>query len=77
MEAQKIYSNRFSITCKNGLVLAVFMDLYKLPEGHHDSFPEGYKFSWIAFDPENPSKQVLLDCHVPKGPHFHTDQDPL
>lgn len=52
------------------------MDLFKLADGHSRSFPEGYRFSWIALDPENPTERVLFDCHVPKGPHVHVDDDP-
>jgi hypothetical protein len=51
------------------------MDLHKLPEGHSENFPEGYKFSWIAFDPNRESERVLFDCHFPKGPHFHIDDE--
>lgn len=51
------------------------MDLYKLPKGHPKSFPDGYKFSWIAFDPEDKEAKVLFDCHPPKGPHIHVDND--
>ncbi len=51
------------------------MDLYKLAKGHPKSFPEGYRFSWIAFDPDQPLKRVLFDCHEPKGPHVHIDDD--
>lgn len=52
------------------------MDLYRLPRGHSKSFPEGYRFSWIAYDSEDVMARVLFDCHHPKGPHVHVDQDP-
>jgi hypothetical protein len=51
------------------------MDLYRLPNGSKKEYPEGYKFSWIAFDPENEVKRVLFDCHSKKGPHVHLDDD--
>ena len=51
------------------------MDLYRLPKGHPKIFPEGYRFSWIAYDPENPLFRVLFDCHPPKGPHVHVDDN--
>ena len=51
------------------------MDLYKLPS-NQSGYPEGYKFSWIAFDPKKPMERVLLDVHPPKGPHLHIDDDP-
>jgi hypothetical protein len=25
----------------------------------------------IAFRDDDPEKRVLLDCHPPKGPHYH------
>ena len=50
------------------------MDLYQLPHGHPESFPEGYKFSWTAFIPDGDGR-VLFDCHPPKGPHMHIDGD--
>ncbi len=31
--------------------------------------------SWIAFDPEEEGARVLFDCHEPKGPHWHIDDD--
>lgn len=52
------------------------MDLFKLAEGHPKSFPDGYRFSWIAFDPDMPNERILFDCHDPKGPHVHIDNDP-
>ena len=50
------------------------MNLYQLPTAPLFS-GLAFKFSWIAFDPENPMKRVLFDCHPPKGPHFHLDGD--
>lgn len=54
----------------------VAMDLYKLPS-EAEGYPEGYKFSWIAFDPEEPSNRVLFDSHPPKGPHIHIDEEKI
>lgn len=52
------------------------MDLFRLTEEDPaQTHPEGYRFSWIAFDRESPEKRVLFDCHPPKGPHFHLDED--
>ena len=52
------------------------MDVYRLPKGHPETFPDGYRFSWIAYDSEKETNRVLFDCHHPKGPHFHIDHDP-
>ena len=75
IKAMKIFSRRFEIRCKSEQHIVIFMDLYQLPGGYPDTFPEGYKFSWIAFDPEDETKRVLFDCHPPKGPHAHIDED--
>ena len=50
------------------------MDLYKLPE-KAKGYPDGLKFSLIAFDADRPNKRVLVDVHPPKGPHIHFDED--
>lgn len=50
------------------------MDLFRLAEAKA-GFPDGYRFSWIAFDSDNPASRVLFDCHPPKGPHIHIDGD--
>ena len=75
-DAIRLFSKRFELMCKDDRPIAVYMDLYKLPEGHFQSFPQGFRFSWIAYDPEEPSARVLFDCHHPKGPHVHVDSDP-
>ena len=55
--------------------MLIELDLYKLPEPYDSNYPEGYKFSWIALDLSDPKKRVLFDCHTPKGPHFHIDEE--
>ncbi len=52
------------------------MDLFQIPEPERKNYPEGYRFSWIAFDAEDPEERVLFDCHPPKGPHIHVDGEP-
>lgn len=74
-KATKLLSRRFEIRCQKERQIVVFMDLYLLPDGHSEIFPEGYKFSWIAFDPDHETERVLFDCHSPKGPHVHIDGD--
>jgi len=73
--ARRIFKRRFNLRCLSGRLIAVVMDLYKLPDVHPKSFPEGYRFSWIAFDSDNEDSRVLFDCHAPKGPHMHIDRD--
>ena len=50
--------------------IAIYMDLFHI-DGHEQKYPEGFKYSWIAFDIENEQNRVLFDCHPPKGPHVH------
>ena len=51
------------------------MSLHFIEGKQAKDYPEGYKFSWIAFSGEDPSIRVLFDCHPPKGPHAHFDAD--
>ncbi|OFZ82726.1 MAG: hypothetical protein A2583_05130 [Bdellovibrionales bacterium RIFOXYD1_FULL_53_11] len=71
MDATLLFKTRFVVECKSGRVVMVYMDLFRLPPGHPDSYPEGLRFSWIAFDPDDDSLKVLFDCHDPKGAHIH------
>jgi hypothetical protein len=73
VKAARLFQRRFTLTCKDGRVLSVFMDLYRLPDGSFGTFPEGYRFSWIAYASDDEELRVLFDCHPPKGPHFHVD----
>ena len=50
----------------------ISMDLFELPQTSKKTKPQ-FRFSWIAFDQENPVKRVLFDSHPRKGPHFHID----
>jgi hypothetical protein len=75
MGATRIFEEKWSVYTVDRKEVTIFMDLYQLPPPHDPSFPEGYKFSWIAFDPSQPENRVLFDCHPPKGPHLHVDSD--
>lgn len=71
MDAELLFKRKFEVTTKAGMPIAFFMDLYRLPKGSEHE----YKFSWIAFDPDDPTRRVLFDCHKPKGAHIHLDGD--
>lgn len=58
-----------SIEYENGQIVSIRMDLFSI-EGSSSS-ANGFRFSWIAFDLEEPDRKVLFDNHLPKGPHFH------
>lgn len=77
MDATRIYRNRFSVACEGDRIVTIYMDLFHVPGGHEKGLPEGYKFSWIAFDPLEAGARILFDCHPPKGPHLHVDADPV
>ena len=72
-------SHQLFVTDAGGTV-EIHMDLYKVDESadgrSHGSEPGSeFRFSWIAFDSDNPMRRVLFDSHPPKGPHFHVDDD--
>lgn len=76
MKASLIFDMDFTVSLGGQKKLDIRMDLYKIDENEKPSdYPEGYKFSWIAFNPDDPSEKVLVDCHKGKGPHFHIDND--
>jgi hypothetical protein len=76
MKASRIYHTKVTVTVEGGKRIAVAMDLYKLPP-EEKGYPDGYKFSWIAYDPVDPLNRVLFDVHPPKGPHVHIDRDSI
>lgn len=72
MKATKIVSRKVTYTVKSsGESLRVIVEVWKIfpPEGDH--FPDGLKFSIVAFLESAPGEAVIIDCHPPKGPHFH------
>ena len=75
MKAALIDQRRFTAIARNGAIIFVHMDLFKVSEKEAPKHPGGYRFSWIAFNAEDPKKKVLFDSHPPKGAHFHIDGD--
>ena len=51
--------------------LRVIVIVWKIPLPEGEKYPQGLKFSLIAFLISNPEDSILVDCHPPKGPHFH------
>lgn len=76
MDAKLIYRRRVTRRTLENQEIRIVMDLYEIPEPERAKYPEGFRFSWIAFDVENPEQRVLFDCHPPKGPHFHVNNEP-
>ncbi len=74
MKAIKIFSEKLIFkTSQNGEVfrVSVIREIFKIPDEQAHAFPDGHKVSMIAFRDDDPEKRVLLDCHPPKGPHYH------
>jgi hypothetical protein len=74
MKATLLFESHQLFVTKSGGTVEIHMDLYKVEcsAGHPGS---EFRFSWIAFDSDNPMRRVLFDSHPPKGPHFHVDND--
>ncbi len=70
MKATLLFESQQLFVTKRGESVGIQMDLYKLP-GRGGKF----RFSWIAFDANDPLRRVLFDSHPPKGPHFHVNED--
>jgi len=75
MKAKLIDRRRFVVFDRSGRAVQIVMDLFKIQGRDARKHPDGFRFSWIAFDPEQPACRVLFDSHSPKGPHFHIDDD--
>ena len=76
MKATLIDKRSFVVISKRDVAIIVKMDLYQIHGDEAKKHPQGFRFSWIAFNPAAPQKKVLFDSHPPKGPHFHIDDDP-
>lgn len=74
MKAVLLFETQQLFLTQTGESVVICMDLYKLPEKGTEPSSE-FRFSWIAFDPNNSNRRVLFDSHSPKGPHFHLDDD--
>ncbi|MGK5081756.1 hypothetical protein WDW37_00500 [Bdellovibrionota bacterium FG-1] len=72
MNADLIYYRRVTKLTTDGREIDIRMDLFQIPATDADKYPGSVKFSWIAFERENPERYVLFDSHPPKGPHSHT-----
>lgn len=68
-DAIPIMRKSASIEYGNGQIVSIRMDLFAFEERTSNTI--GFRFSWIAFDLEEPERRVLFDNHPPKGPHFH------
>jgi len=73
MKARLVNQRRFLVQSRKGRQIVVEMDLFEVTGPGAERLRGGYRFSWIAFNAQNPMERVLFDSHPPKGPHFHLD----
>ncbi len=74
MKAVLLHKSKTTMTVASGTI-AIYVDTFQLQGVKDPSSWGAYRFSWIAFDPDEPGARVLVDCHEPKGPHWHIDGD--
>lgn len=74
MKAFLLFESHQLFVTVAGATVEIHMDLYQL-EKRADVLGSEYRFSWIAFDADDPMRRVLFDSHPPKGPHFHLDNE--
>jgi hypothetical protein len=70
MKATLIDKRSFTVISREDVVIIVKKDLYKIQGKDAKKHPGGFRFSWIAFNAEDPMQRVLFDSHPPKGPHL-------
>jgi hypothetical protein len=62
------------IITSQGYEISLRMRLWQFSNQQSLDFPEGYKFSWIAYNVVSPQQEfVLFDNHKGKPPHYHID----
>jgi hypothetical protein len=72
VKAKKIASRTATFLIKASKEqLRVHIEVWEIPYPESKKFPDGLKFSIVAFIENNTSDAVVVDCHPPKGPHFH------
>jgi hypothetical protein len=75
MAAMLIFERKTTLfSLSHQKMVMISMDLFWI-EDPNQIYPEGYKYSWIALDIENEDNRVLFDCHPPKGPHIHINNN--
>lgn len=76
VKATKIFSQKALFKAlQNGeeFRVSVIKEIFKIPMAQAHHFPDGFKVSMIAYRNDLPEKRILLDCHPPKGPHYHLE----
>ncbi|MBI4402643.1 MAG: hypothetical protein HY537_00690 [Deltaproteobacteria bacterium] len=75
MKAVLLHKSKTTMTVASGRTIAIYVDTFHLQGAKDPSSWKAYRFSWVAFAPDEPGARVLFDCHEPKGPHWHIDGD--
>lgn len=75
MKAVLLHKSKTTMNVENGRVITVYIDTFQIQGVRLTGSWQAYRFSWIAFDPEEEGARVLFDCHEPKDPHWHIDDD--
>jgi hypothetical protein len=70
VKAQLLFSEKRTVFLLFGGSVRIFMDCYKI-DSLNVGFGEAFTFSWIAYDPEDPARKVLMDQHSGKPCHLH------
>lgn len=78
MRGNLLYKTQAEFATDRGFQIRIYMDLFEIdaPSNPQALFLDRFKFSWIAYDTNNPSRRILVDCHEPFGIHLHIDQQP-
>ena len=74
MESRLVFQREKTLETAAGHIIRIKMKLWQLSEPYGTEFPQGYKFSWIAYNVKNPQREyVLIDNHKGKELHYHID----
>ncbi len=69
----KSYQSLSFLTQNSNELLRVIIEVWKIHPPEGDNYPDGMRFSIVAFLDSHPDDAIIVDCHPPKGPHFHID----
>jgi hypothetical protein len=73
MKAQLLWKRSAEVQLVFGGSITIFMDCYYIPNSKA-SFSSAFTFSWIAFDPKNHDRRVLMDQHKGRPCHVHINE---
>ncbi len=72
MKAELVFRQKKTLPLKFGGSITVYADCYKIADPKI-GFDKAYSFSWIAFDPLNTKRRVLMDQHRGRPCHLHVE----